>query len=78
MCGAQAGTVASALPTLASAFELSGAQIKLSALAATFAARRERVDVTAGHLIRGVERELAKDGRSLSARDRERLLADAR
>ncbi|MBZ4420168.1 ATP-binding protein [Myxococcus sp. RHSTA-1-4] len=60
------------LPSLAEALELSGAQIKLGVLSALFAARREGTQVELRHLLRGVERELLKEGRALSSRTRER------
>jgi SpoVK/Ycf46/Vps4 family AAA+-type ATPase len=53
------------------ALDLTGAQIKYAVLAAVAAARRDGGAVTAAHLLRGVDRELQKDGRSLSERERE-------
>ena len=53
------------------ALDLTGAQIKYAVLAAVVAARRDGGAVTAAHLLRGVDRELQKDGRSLSERERE-------
>ena len=71
---AMAGGAVSALePTLgamAEAVELTGAQIKYAALAALLAARREQRALSAVHLLRGVDRELQKDGRSLTERER--------
>jgi hypothetical protein len=52
--------------------DLSGAQIRNAALTALFAARRLQRHVGPAQLLRGVERELAKDGRSLPPRWRER------
>jgi hypothetical protein len=54
--------------------ELTGAQIKFSVLSAVFVAEHERKPLSGSSLVRGVQWELAKEGRGLSARDRERLL----
>lgn len=62
------------LQVLATSIELSGAQIKNAVLASIFVARRNREALAMAHLLRGVERELNKDGRSLSTQERERLL----
>ena len=61
------------LDRIASAVEMTGAQIKFSVLNAVFAARRDARPIEAGDLLRGLERELAKEGRSLGDRMRERL-----
>jgi len=65
-------TPPAALDHLAS-LDLTGAQIKNATLAAAFAAKAERAPLSAAHLLRGLERELNKDGRYLSPRERERL-----
>jgi len=79
LCGAEAlARLAGVLPAFAAAVQVSGAQIKLAVLAAVFAARRDGLPVAARHLVRGLERELVKDGRSLSERDRESLVSDVR
>jgi adenylate kinase family enzyme len=62
---------------LAANIEISGAQIKNAALASIFIARRSREPLAMTHLLSGVERELSKEGRSLGARERERLARDA-
>jgi replication-associated recombination protein RarA len=62
------------LKTLAVDLELTGAQIKFTVLAAVFVAKRERKPLAMSHLLRGVDRELMKEGRTLSGRERERLL----
>ena len=72
-----AARMAPPLEALARTIEITGAQIKSAALHAAFAARRGGSPLGRDHLVRGVERELLKEGRSLSTRDRERL-ADAR
>ena len=55
------------------ALDLSGAQIKNAILAALFVSRSETRPLAVQHVIRGLERELEKDGRSLDLRERERL-----
>jgi adenylate kinase family enzyme len=66
----------STIQALAATIELSGAQIKNAVLASIFVSRRSREPMAMAHLLRGIERELAKDGRSLGARERERLRRD--
>jgi hypothetical protein len=56
---------------------MSGAQIKNSVLASLFVARRSREPLAMTHLLRGVERELSKEGRALGSRERERLMINA-
>lgn len=62
-----------AIAVLAEAVELSGAQIKNAVLAAVFVARRRRRALDIEALMRGVDRELSKEGRGLSERERARL-----
>jgi len=50
---------------LAELIELTGAQIKLSILSAIYLARRDGCRIELHHLLRGVERELAKEERGL-------------
>ena len=66
--------LAAPLELLASTVDLTGAQIKYAALAALLAARRAETAITAAHLAHGVERELHKDGRALSERERAQVL----
>jgi len=61
------------LDTVAASVEATGAQIKYAVLSALFLARREARPVEIGHLVRGLERELFKEGRALTERDRARL-----
>jgi adenylate kinase family enzyme len=68
-----AGRLSSGLGRLAESIEATGAQIKFAVLSALFAARRDGAPVGMHHLLRGLERELIKEGRALSERDRERL-----
>ena len=62
---------------LSTGFEATGAQIKYAVLAALFAAEQAGQPLTAAHLLQGLERELAKEGRSIGPRDRERILKHA-
>ena len=66
------------LETLAGGIEMTGSQIKFAVLAALFAASREGRPLDIHHLLRGLDRELTKEGRGLSDRERERLLANGR
>lgn len=63
-----------AFTALSTGFEATGAQIKYAVLAALFAAQQENTALSTGHLFYGLERELAKEGRSIGPRDRERIL----
>ncbi len=58
----------------ASVIETSGAQIKAALLTARAAAMHANVPVTASHLVRGIQRELEKEGRGLSPTDQGVLL----
>jgi ATPase family associated with various cellular activities (AAA) len=64
------------IEALAVHIELSGAQIKNAVLAGVFAGRRHREPLNMAHLLRGIERELGKEGRTLGTRERERLVRD--
>ena len=64
------------IASLAANIEMSGAQIKNAALAAIFVACRNGAPLAMAHLLRGVERELSKEGRALGVRERERLMRD--
>jgi len=66
------------LDRIAAAVEATGGQIKYAVLTAVFAARRDGRPLDAHHLVRGLERELAKEGRPLGERVRERLGLRAR
>lgn len=50
---------------LAHLLDLTGAQIKLAILSALFMARQDKTALTTAHLLRGLERELMKEGRGL-------------
>jgi SpoVK/Ycf46/Vps4 family AAA+-type ATPase len=78
LCGADwPSRLAASIELLATNVELSGAQIKNGVLGALFAGRRTNEPLAMAHLLSGVERELAKEGRALSARERERLIQNA-
>jgi adenylate kinase family enzyme len=70
-----AARLAPALDRLADSVEATGAQIKYAVLTALFAARRDGGEVAVAHLLRGLERELLKEGRALTERDHKRLSA---
>jgi AAA+ superfamily predicted ATPase len=66
------------LEVLANGVEMTGAQIKFAILAGLLAARRAGEPLATPHLLRGLDRELIKEGRALSDRERERLLKNGR
>lgn len=72
-----AAALAGLWPVLGQALDITGAQIKITLLAAHFAAARQGIAMDPGAILRAVERELGKEGRTLSARDRERIRAHA-
>jgi hypothetical protein len=57
--------------------EATGAQIKNAILGALFIAKRVDSPLSMAHLLRGLERELAKEGRSFSEKERARMQTDA-
>ena len=61
------------LAHLAAEVSLTGAQIKYAILAALFMARREQKPLNLDHLLRGLNRELMKEGRALNDREQEKL-----
>jgi AAA+ superfamily predicted ATPase len=61
------------LAALSHSVEMSGAQIKNAVLASLFVARRSQSLLDLTHLLRGVERELRKEGRALGKHEQERL-----
>ncbi len=61
------------LEGLAAEVPLTGAQIKYAILAAMFMARHERRPLGLDHLLRGLNRELLKEGRALNEREQEKL-----
>jgi MoxR-like ATPase len=65
--------LAADLALLAESVDVTGAQIKYAVLAAVFAARRDARPLDLSHLMRGLDRELVKEGRTLSDRERARL-----
>src|SRR5262249_16319100 len=65
------------LSVLAESVDSTGAQIKYAPLGALFTAQRDGTSLETRHPLGGVERELAKEGRALGARERERILRHA-
>lgn len=61
------------IAVLAETVDVSGAQIKNALLAALFGSRRTQKPLDIDHVIRGLERELGKEGRTLGERERARL-----
>jgi SpoVK/Ycf46/Vps4 family AAA+-type ATPase len=75
LAGPDAGAkLASVVHALSTHVEATGAQIKQAILAAIFIAQRERCGLAARHLVEGLRRELAKEGRGIALRERERIL----
>jgi AAA+ superfamily predicted ATPase len=70
-------TFARRLAELAETVDVSGAQIKNAALSALFIARRSGMPLQFSHLLQGLDRELAKEGRPLASKVRERWLSHA-
>jgi ATP-dependent 26S proteasome regulatory subunit len=62
------------IKSIATDIELTGSQIKFAILASIFAAKRKRKGLKISHLLKGIDRELMKEGRSLSKSEREKLL----
>jgi AAA+ superfamily predicted ATPase len=69
-----AEALAPAWQFLSGEIETTGAQIKNAVLGALFISQREDQKLSAKYLLRALERELSKEGRSLSPRDRQRIL----
>ena len=67
------GHIETTIKILAENVELSGAQIKSALLSAIFMSRQTRQSLAMFHLLRGIERELTKEGRALSADEHARL-----
>lgn len=63
---------------LATNVEATGSQIKFGMLGALFSAQRESSELALAHLVRGLNRELTKEGRGLSDRERDRIAARVR
>jgi adenylate kinase family enzyme len=64
----------SAFALLSTISDVTGAQIKFAVLAALFVARAENKPLNAHHLLTGLDRELAKEGRAIGPRERDRIL----
>lgn len=50
---------------LSELIEITGAQIKQAILSAIFMSRKDKADINISHLLRGLEREMAKEGKGL-------------
>ena len=70
----RAKALASAFELLSNAGEVTGAQIKFALLTALFAARADKKPLNAHHLLAGLDRELAKEGRAIGPRERDKIL----
>jgi hypothetical protein len=73
----QWNSISARIGRLADAIDVSGAQIKSATLSAAYIARRERGALSFAHVVRGLDRELSKEGRPLAGRDKERWLDHA-
>jgi len=79
MLGAEpAASLDAVLGELAQAIETSGAEIKYALLAAMFIARQQGGALDRDQLLRGLDRELSKDGRGLNERDKQAIARAAR
>ncbi len=70
--------IAPSLRGLAQNVEATGAQIKNAVLGAIFIAKRDERELTRDHIIKSLERELAKEGRAIGVRERERMAGHAK
>ncbi len=70
----RAKALASALELLSTVTDVTGAQIKFAVLAGLFAARADNRPLDTQHLLTGLDRELAKEGRAIGPRERDRIL----
>lgn len=61
------------LERIAQTFDTSGAQIKSAVLTAIFAARRSNDSLNLSHIFHGIGRELLKEGRGITPKERERI-----
>jgi len=70
----RAVALAPVIELLSTAAEVTGAQIKFAILGGLFQARSDEEDLTARHLLVGLDRELGKEGRGLGPKERDRIL----
>jgi ATPase family protein associated with various cellular activities (AAA)/winged helix domain-containing protein len=66
--------LAEAIELLSNTTDVTPAQIKFGVLAALFTARAASEELNAGHLLIGLDRELAKEGRAIGPRERDKIL----
>jgi hypothetical protein len=62
------------MEVIAGGVEVTGAEIKNACLGAVFSARRAGEELGRVHLLQALARELTKAGRSLSERERQKLM----
>jgi SpoVK/Ycf46/Vps4 family AAA+-type ATPase len=70
----RADALVGAFELLSTATEATGAQIKFAVLGAWFAARADNQPLNVRHLLTGLDRELAKEGRAIGPRERDQIL----
>lgn len=70
----RARALATAFELLSAGLDVTGAQIKFAVLAGLFAARADKKPLSARHLLLGLDRELAKEGRAIGPRERDQIL----
>lgn len=68
------GNLDPSLIMLSESVELTGAQIKFAALSGIFNAQKENVELNASHLLKAIERELAKEGKGINKQVYQTLL----
>ena len=68
------GNLDPSLMMLSESVELTGAQIKFAALSGIFNAQKENVELNASHLLKAIERELAKEGKGINKQVYQTLL----
>lgn len=70
----RARALAGAIDLLSNTTDVTPAQIKFGVLAALFSARAAKEELTGSHLLTGLDRELAKEGRAIGPRERAKIL----
>jgi AAA+ superfamily predicted ATPase len=70
----RAKALAPVIELLSNAADVTGAQIKFAVLAGLFESRSAGQELNAQHLLVGLDRELAKEGRGLGPKERDRIL----
>ena len=70
----RAKVLAPVFELLSASTEATGAQIKFAVLTGLFAARADNQPLNAHHVLMGLDRELAKEGRTIGPRERDKIL----